>query len=165
MPLPVVQKTAGHFPMSNHYINAILEAPNCSSSEKLILLVLANRANQTGVCWPSFGTLVRETSLSRRTVIRTIAALESKKFLSKKKTGFQSNKYHLLVSQWHSLKGVSPRHPLVSPCPKGVPPWHKTSATMAPYPKGTLKNQDRNGEKLDPEWKKKLDLLKSTDLK
>jgi hypothetical protein len=36
---------------------------------------------------------------------------------------------------------------------------------MAPYPKGTLKNQDRNGEKLDPEWKKKLDLLKSTDLK
>jgi hypothetical protein len=42
---------------------------------KMILMVLANKANDKGCCWPSMAFLARESGMSRRHVIRSIGKL------------------------------------------------------------------------------------------
>ena len=50
-----------------------------SSTEKLVLRALADRANDDGSsCYPSVLTLARETSLSRKTVQTTLGSLKGK---------------------------------------------------------------------------------------
>lgn len=46
-------------------------------STKLVLLKLADNANDKGVCWPSFGYLSHHTGFNRRTIMRHIQTLES----------------------------------------------------------------------------------------
>ena len=45
------------------------------SSEKFVLLSLADNANDDGVCWPSITNVASKTSLSRKTVQRAIRTL------------------------------------------------------------------------------------------
>jgi DNA-binding MarR family transcriptional regulator len=53
-----------------------------SWTEKLVLLALADRANDDGSsCDPSVLTLARKTSLSRRTVQRTLSKLKEKRLV------------------------------------------------------------------------------------
>jgi Helix-turn-helix domain len=47
-----------------------------SATEKVLLLVLANYANEFGVSWPSQKTLADETALGERTVRRVLADME-----------------------------------------------------------------------------------------
>lgn len=44
--------------------------------EKLVLLALADNANDAGDCWPSINALATKCSLSRRSVLRTISGLQ-----------------------------------------------------------------------------------------
>ncbi len=55
-----------------------------SSTKKLILLLLADRSNDNGKCWPSHTTIANDSELSRITVIRNIKALEKQGFLTVK---------------------------------------------------------------------------------
>lgn len=62
--------------MSNEAISWAFQqtmSPTC----KLVLVALANRANDAGECWPSVGTLTDETGLSERAVQNALAALEA----------------------------------------------------------------------------------------
>ena len=59
--------------MSNEAINWALAQQGLRSSEKFVLLVLANRANAEWLCWPSLAALQSDTCLNRKTII---AALE-----------------------------------------------------------------------------------------
>ena len=59
--------------MSNEAINWALAQEDLRSSEKFVLLVLANRANAEWLCWPSLAALESDTCLNRKTII---AALE-----------------------------------------------------------------------------------------
>jgi len=47
-----------------------------SSTRKLILLLLADRANEDGVCWPSLSRIAEDCEISRDSVIRHIKQLE-----------------------------------------------------------------------------------------
>lgn len=47
------------------------------TTEKLMLLALAEHADELGVCWPAYDTLARMTGLNRRSTIRVVAALET----------------------------------------------------------------------------------------
>jgi hypothetical protein len=60
-----------------------------TATEKLVLLSLADRANEDHECWPSKERLIQDTCLKRHTVFKAIASLESKGFLMKtgRKTG------------------------------------------------------------------------------
>ena len=44
-------------------------------SGKAVLLILANRSDQNGVCWPGIDGIAEQTELSRRTVINQIGVL------------------------------------------------------------------------------------------
>ena len=70
--------------MSVQAITAALAIKGVTSSEKLLLIVLANYADEEMKCWPSHSRLSAETCLSQRQVLRVFAQLEAKSLLSRK---------------------------------------------------------------------------------
>jgi hypothetical protein len=62
--------------MSVQAITWALDYAAGSVTEKVLLLVLANYANEFGVSWPSQKTLADQTALGERTVRRVLAAME-----------------------------------------------------------------------------------------
>ncbi len=67
--------------MSVQAITWALDYPAQSVTEKVILLVLANYANEYGVSWPSQATLAGQTSLGERTVRRVLLAMEQRRVI------------------------------------------------------------------------------------
>ncbi len=65
-------------------ITAVIRLPpaRVTPSERLVLFALAWHANGQHQAWPAVGTLVRETSLSRRAVQLALPRLTSKGFLA-----------------------------------------------------------------------------------
>ncbi len=53
-----------------------------NSARKLVLLALADRANDDGECWPGIANLTDKCSIPRRTLIRTLANLETQGLIS-----------------------------------------------------------------------------------
>lgn len=70
--------------MSVQAITGALSIKDVSPSEKLLLIVLSNYADEEGKCWPSQSRLARDTCMSKRTIIRLFATLELKGLLSRK---------------------------------------------------------------------------------
>lgn len=60
--------------MSNDALNWAV-SQRITSTQKLVLIVLANRADGGWRCWPSIETLAKESSLTERSVYRTIKEL------------------------------------------------------------------------------------------
>lgn len=50
--------------------------------EKLVLLALANRADDRGDCWPSMSTIAKDAGVCRATVIRMVGKIERKGLVS-----------------------------------------------------------------------------------
>jgi DnaD/phage-associated family protein len=67
-------------------------------TDKLVLLALADNANDEGDCWPSVETIARKTSLSTRSVIRSIKKLKTIGLVMVEKRRENSNKYHLVTN-------------------------------------------------------------------
>ena len=95
--------------------------------EKLVLLALADAANDDGRCWPSAATIGRKSGQGERTVRRSIQALISKGHLTQ-----------------YQRTGTSPIYD-VHPCHTGTPASEaplpnrpETPATQAPKPSGTV---------------------------
>ena len=63
-----------------------------SLPRKMVLLKLADQANDDGLCWPSYQTIAESCELSRRSVIRHIQQLETDGYLTITKTYDKSNK-------------------------------------------------------------------------
>lgn len=61
--------------MSIHAISWALSQDMARSSEKFILVCLANYADESGVCYPSIARLCRDTSQDRKTVINNLKSL------------------------------------------------------------------------------------------
>jgi DNA-binding MarR family transcriptional regulator len=71
----------GGFFMSFQRLHLAVEA-DLPTSEKLILLLMANSANdETGECFPSQGYLAKRSGLHRVTVNKTIKSLQGKGFI------------------------------------------------------------------------------------
>ena len=64
--------------MSVQAITWALDYAAGSVAEKVILLVLANYANEYGISWPSQKTLAGQTALGERTVRRVLADMEGR---------------------------------------------------------------------------------------
>jgi len=88
--------------------------PSAGPAGASVLRLLADRANENGVCWPSVARIAKETNLSRRTVFRALADLEALDLIERRYTG-RSSTYRvcfegprnlsledLEVSQWHT---------------------------------------------------------------
>lgn len=70
--------------------------------QKLVLIKLADNANDAGECWPSYQHIADQCHISRRTVIRHISELSKNGFLrivkrKKAETWNQSNVYILTI--------------------------------------------------------------------
>lgn len=85
-------------------IKCILEAMEAKvghSARKLVLIKLADNANDEGVCFPSYQNIADHCEMSKRSVMTHIARLESDGFLTKTarktKNGNTSNSYKLSI--------------------------------------------------------------------
>ena len=73
--------------MSVHAISWALRQPTGHPSDKALLLVLANYADEDGVCWPSQERLVQESGFSARTIVRALQRLEARGLICRRKRG------------------------------------------------------------------------------
>lgn len=64
--------------MSVQAISSVLALRDLSASEKLLLIALANYADQSLRCWPSQTRLAEDTGLTDRTIRRVMLALEAR---------------------------------------------------------------------------------------
>ena len=87
--------------MANHYLTTVTACP-LKGTTKSIALALANRANDSGTCWPSVKTLSADTGFHTSTVKRAIHSLKGSGHLKvesrSRKDGSQtSNRYTLIL--------------------------------------------------------------------
>lgn len=83
--------------MSIHISSAVWKAKTPDPSCKLVLLKLADNANDAGECWPSITTIAEETGLARSTVCEKLALLEREGWLSRDKERRVSTHYTLSI--------------------------------------------------------------------
>jgi hypothetical protein len=97
--------------MSIKLMSAVWERDDLTSTQKLVLLALADWANDEGLCWPSIDRVALKASLTSRGVQKTIRALEEMQFLRKEEIKGRGNKY------WVSLptNDVHPRTTFTPP--------------------------------------------------
>lgn len=71
--------------MSIQHVGAVLDArdPRLSGSRKLVLVTLANRTNERGICWPSQQLLADECGISIRALADHLKALEDDGFIQR----------------------------------------------------------------------------------
>lgn len=62
--------------MSNRYLSAAWTLSGLKPAQKLVLVRLADRANDSGKCWPGLDSIAVDCGLHRSTVIRHIEGLE-----------------------------------------------------------------------------------------
>jgi len=71
-----------------------------SHTQKLVLLALADNANDQGVCWPSIPTIAKKCSLTDRAVYAQIEALQSRNLVGVDSGGgVKNNTYHIFPAK------------------------------------------------------------------
>ncbi len=70
------------------------------STQKFVLISLADNANDSGVCWPSIPTICRRTSLHRATVLRAIAWLTDHGYLAVNREMGRHNSYRIAAGSF-----------------------------------------------------------------
>lgn len=68
-----------------------------SYAVKLVLVALAEHADQIGVCWPSISLLARKCSMTRQGVLNQISKIERNGWLKTEREGGKSNRYLLSI--------------------------------------------------------------------
>jgi len=119
--------------MSIKLMSAVWERDDLTSTQKLVLLALADWANDEGLCWPSVDRVALKASLTSRGVQKTIRALEEMQFLRKEEIKGRGNKY------WVSMptNDVHPRTTF-------TPPVSQVHPSPEPRSPNTLKIHQLN---------------------
>lgn len=98
--------------MSIKHILKAFETMVGNPARKLVLIKLADNANDQGFCWPSHQYIADQCEISKRSVINHISALEKMGLVTIKKRkkesgGNQSNYYYLHLDGVKNLRGGS----------------------------------------------------------
>jgi Helix-turn-helix domain len=103
------------------------------SSEKMVLLALADNSNDEGVCWPSIRTICRKTSLTERTVQKCILKLSDKNLLSVQGRHGHSNVFsiHLTTYLAGTMEPPQGRILIHTPVRRAPPPPQSGRGTPA----------------------------------
>lgn len=80
-----------------------------SPSEKLVLLTLADYADDESKCWPKQSTLADRTGLTRQTVNVKLAALETAGLIRRESRCHTSNITHLIIENEKQDEPQKPR--------------------------------------------------------
>ncbi|MBY7931801.1 helix-turn-helix domain-containing protein [Vibrio fluvialis] len=70
--------------MSVKVMSYVWDIPLFKGSDKLVMLCLADHADDRGLCWPSIDTIARKSGVSPTTVKATLKKLESAGWIAKK---------------------------------------------------------------------------------
>lgn len=89
--------------MSVQIIAKVWEMETSSPTEKLILLALAEHADDKGHCWPSITRLADKCSVCTRTVIRQLEALATRGLIKAEKENGKVNRYSIVTGDSKSL--------------------------------------------------------------
>lgn len=81
--------------MSAKYTFAVYETIVGSATQKLILLKLADNANDDGIAWPGMDYLSKHCELSKSAILRNLKALEEKGFIRVKRRKSSDGKTNL----------------------------------------------------------------------
>lgn len=90
-----------------------------ADSEKLVLLALADCANDEGHCWPSMASLAKKCSKSDRTVQSAIKKLEDAGHLTRREVTGRGCNYTIHPRKDFTPEAASPRKDFTPP-PKGL---------------------------------------------
>lgn len=110
--------------MSIRIMTAVWERTDLSSTQKLVLLALADWANDEGLCWPSINRLAVKASMAGRSIQRIIRELEDAGFVRRDEVTGKGNKYWILSP----LTDCHPRHSVTPPLTDS----HPTPDTVSP---------------------------------
>lgn len=103
---------------------------------KLVLIKLADQANDQGECWPSFAHIADQCEMSRRSVIGHIKALEGMGFLTTERRagekGNSSNVYHLHIHKAAAIQTEKEQKGSANSAPALVQEVHQGSAGDSP---------------------------------
>lgn len=113
-------------------------------SEKLVLLALADCANDEGVCWPSMATLAKKCSKSDRTVQACIKALCAKHHLTRDEIAGKGCKYtvHPIVRF-----AADPRSDITPEAPAPPKGATLTPEEISPTPEAASDKPSKNHKK------------------
>jgi hypothetical protein len=86
-------------------------APHCGN-QLLVLLALADWANESGVCWPSVATLAKKTKISKRSAQYIIRALQKEGYISIVEGGgrHRQNLYQISLQKLHPVENGPQLH-------------------------------------------------------
>lgn len=101
------------------------------STDKLVLLAIADNSNDEGVCWPRISTLCQKTCLSERAVQLSIARLHDIGLLTIQERPGRSNVYLLTPACGAPPHYVHPASRAPTPAPGAPQPPHVVHPTPA----------------------------------
>lgn len=139
--------------MSMFYLSHTWQIKDITPTQKLVLISLADQANDDGVCWPSVHTICLRTSLKERTVRKLIKELQDGGFLKIRSRQGTSNVYDLTPALNAPLHNM---HPLKknTPAPDAPPPLHDVHTPPAPDAPRTQiepKEEPKGNPKVNPQ--------------
>lgn len=130
--------------MSIKLMTAVWDREDLSSTQKLVLLSLADWANDEGLCWPSIERVAKKSSLKKRAVQLAIRSLEEMQFIRREEVIGKGNRYWIQIpmQQMH-------------PCIKDIPPVHQMHETGAQDAPNTPKTHQLTTKSIRaelPDW-------------
>lgn len=79
----------------NWALNVVLDV---TSTQKAVLIALADRADEDGYCYPSYGDITRRSCVSRKTLITALKVLEEKQLITRHRRYSQSTIYRVNIT-------------------------------------------------------------------
>ncbi len=129
--------------MSYEAVRQVLERSKTKGAQRLILLVIAEHADHSGIAWPSVQTIARLANCSARYVKDTIAKLKSGELVLERGGGRgRSNRYRI------PLERVNSGSPIADPerVNSGTERVNSEARKGEPQITRTIKNHQRKKE-------------------
>jgi len=128
--------------MSIRIMSRVWELQDISATQKLVLLALADWANDEGLCWPSINRLSVKTGATSRSVQRLIRQLEELGLVKREEVVGKGNRYWITLpmTECHPRHSVTPPLTDVHPTPDTVSP--NTSYTHQDTPSDMSSDDD-----------------------
>lgn len=120
----LIVSRARHCAMSIRIMGAVWERQDTTPTQKLVLLALADWANDEGHCWPSISRLAEKTGVAGRSVQRLIRQLEDMNLVRREEVSGKGNRYWICIplTECHPRHSVTPPLTHVHPTPDTVSP-------------------------------------------
>ncbi len=79
----------------NWALNVVIDV---TSTQKAVLIALADRADEDGYCYPSYEDITRRSCVSRKTLITALKVLEEKELITRHRRYSQSTIYRVNIT-------------------------------------------------------------------